>query len=293
MVKRITAVLMVLCMAVLCMAGCGSQPASVDDTQAPSAATQTPDTASQTPETQEEAAAPKYVFYMIGDGLGAAQRQLTEYYVQHQTGDAGRKLLINTFPVAGMNTTHSLDTLVTDSAAAATALATGYKTNNGLIAVDTEGAALPTVVEEAMAEKEMATGLVSTTRITHATPACFASHNLDRDDENGIAADFVDSGVDFFAGGGLRHFIPAEFTAEDKDAAGKGISSKREDDRNLFEEFEAEGYTTFMGSQGAADFMNYQASAGTRSSRPSPPAISPMNWTGSTMPRSSCPAWPR
>ena len=261
--KRITAVLMALCMVIaLCMTGCASQAEPADvATEAPEAAAQAPETAAQTPDAPEQAA-PKYVFYMIGDGLGAAQRQLTEYYVQHQSGDAGKKLLINTFPVAGMNTTHSLDTLVTDSAAAATALATGYKTNNGLIAVDTAGGDLSTIVEEAMTEREMATGLVSTTRITHATPASFASHNLDRNDENGIAADFVDSGVDFFAGGGLRHFIPAEFSTEELDAAGQGIKSKREDDRNLFEEFEAEGYTTFFGREGAESFAGYQPAAG-------------------------------
>lgn len=90
---------------------------------------------------------PKYVFYMIGDGLGAAQRQIAEYYLQEQTGNSNIKLTMNTFPVAGMNTTHSADTLVTDSAAAGTALATGFKTNNGMISKLPDGKDVRTLLE--------------------------------------------------------------------------------------------------------------------------------------------------
>ena len=106
------------------------------------------------------------------------------------------KLLLNSLPFAGITTTYSADTLITDSAAAGTALATGYKTNNGYIAKDVNGKNLQTLLELAQ-DKGMATGLVSTTRITHATPAVFAAHNLDRDDENGIAEDYVNSNVDY------------------------------------------------------------------------------------------------
>lgn len=244
--KKITAVLISLCMVIaLCITGCGSQVKVTDTAGNPI-----------------NVKSPKYVFYMIGDGLGAAQRQLTEYYVEHTDGDNSEKLLINTLPVAGMNTTHSEDSLVTDSAAAGTALATGSKTNNGEISMTVDGQELPTVMEKAMSEKGMATGLITTTRLTHATPATFAAHNMDRDDENGIAVDYLESGVDFFAGGGLRHFIPADFATDEVDAAGQGIKSKREDDRNLFQEFEAKGYTTFFGREGAASFKDYQPAAG-------------------------------
>ena len=105
-----------------------------------------------------------------------------------------------------MNTTYSADTLITDSAAAGTALATGHKTNNGMIAQLPDGSNIKTLVELAE-EKGMSTGIISTTRLTHATPASFASHNPDRNAENEIALDFSDSGVDFFAGGGYRHFL--------------------------------------------------------------------------------------
>ncbi|MDC7222525.1 MAG: alkaline phosphatase [Spirochaetales bacterium] len=201
---------------------------------------------------------PKYVFYMIGDGMGAAQRQVAEYYLQHKTGDASAHLAMNTLPVSGINTTHSSSSLITDSAAAGTALAAGYKTDNGMIAVTPDGNPVKTLVEVAE-EKGMATGLISTTRLTHATPAAFASHNPDRGDENGIALDFVDSGVDFFAGGGIRYFVsdtdPQKYG--ETDAVGATIKSKRKDGKDLVAMFADQGYNTFIGAQGADAFAAY------------------------------------
>lgn len=191
-------------------------------------------------------AAPKYVFMFVGDGLGTAQRQVAEYYMNDVEGGEG-KLLINQLPVAGINTTHSLNTLVTDSAAAGTALATGHKTNNGMIAVLPNGEKLESIANYAN-RNGMKTGLVTTTRLTHATPAVFASNNVSRNNENEIAADFIDSKIDFFAGGGYRNFIPQ---------GEKG--SKRKDDRDLTREFEGEGYEVFIGEDAAEDFMNLKA----------------------------------
>lgn len=199
----------------------------------------------------KEEKTPKYVFYFIGDGMGTSQRQLAEYYAQHFLENDSYKLKMNTLKVAGINTTHSSNTLVTDSAAAGTALATGYKTDNGVIAMTPEGKSVKTLVEAAE-EKGMKTALISTTRLTHATPASFASHNISRNNENEIAADFVDSGVDFYAGGGFRHFVA-------KDNA-EGLKSKRKDDKNLVAEFEAEGYKTFIGEDDSKEFMNYTPS---------------------------------
>ncbi len=197
---------------------------------------------------------PKYVFYLIGDGLGASQRQFAEYYLQEKTGNKSAKLTINTFDVAGFNTTHSADTLVTDSAAAGTALATGHKTNNGVISQKPDGTKVKSLIECAE-DAGMATGLISTTRLTHATPAVFAAHNANRNNESEIAASFVESDVDFFAGGGLRYFLPQGWTESQTDAMGKTIKSKREDDRNLFKEFADKGYTTYYGKNGAKNFM--------------------------------------
>ena len=196
---------------------------------------------------------PKYVFMFIGDGLGSSQRQISEYYLKEQTNDTSKKLLMNTFGTSGINTTHSADTLITDSAAAGTALSSGIKTNNGYIAQDVNGNDVETLVE--LAEKEgRSTGLVSTTRLTHATPASFAAHNINRNDENAIAEDFLVSGVDFFAGGGLRHFIPSDYGTDTKDYTGATIKSKREDNRNLVDEFAAKGYQTFTGKEGTDAF---------------------------------------
>ncbi|GKX28235.1 alkaline phosphatase [Vallitalea longa] len=196
---------------------------------------------------------PKYIFYFIGDGLGTSQRQIAEYYLQETTGDKTRKLTMNIFPHSAINTTHSLDTLITDSAAAGTALATGHKTNNGVIAKDAEGNNLKTLIEGAE-EKGMATGLVTTTRITHATPAVFASHNESRGNENDIAADYLDSGIDYIVGGGVRHFLPTNFTDIQTDAFGGKISSKRKDDRNILAEFIKAGYKVRYGLKGAEEF---------------------------------------
>lgn len=193
---------------------------------------------------------PKYVFYLIGDGLGASQRQIAEYYLQHMTGNNTATLAMNDMDVAGINTTYSLDTLVTDSAAAGTALACGVKTNNGMIAQTPDGTNVKTLVE-ATQELGYATGVVSSTRITHATPATFYAHNADRNNEAGIAEDLVNSGVDFIAGGGYRYFVPS--TNEE---------SKREDDRNLVSEMSMLGYQTFIDENGAVDFASYTPEAG-------------------------------
>lgn len=192
----------------------------------------------------------KYVFYFIGDGMGTGQRQISEEYNKRVLKN-GDKLLINSFPVAGITTTYSADTLITDSAAAGTALATGHKTNNGYIAKDVDGKNLKTVLEAAQA-KGMATGLVTTTRLTHATPAVFASHNINRDHENEIAEDYVKSGVDYFAGGGYRHFVG-------KDGE---LKSKRKDNRDLVKEFQNKGYMTFIGEKATGNFENWKPEAG-------------------------------
>lgn len=192
----------------------------------------------------------KYVFYFIGDGMGAGQRQITEEF-KKQVLKKDEKLLMNSLPTVGITTTYSADTLITDSAAAGTALATGHKTNNGYIAKDKDGKDLKTLLEIAQ-EKGMATGLVTTTRITHATPAVFASHNIDRDDENGIAVDYVDSDVDYLAGGGYRHFV----------GKNSGLTSKRKDDRDLIGEFKERGYQVYLGEKSIKDFEKWNPKEG-------------------------------
>lgn len=194
------------------------------------------------------AEAPKYVFYFIGDGLAASQRQVTEYYLQHKTGNPDARLVMNSMPVAGITTTHAFDSLVTDSAASATALATGVKTHNGVLGLDSEGKPVASLLEGA-AENGMRTGLITTTRLTHATPAGFAAKNESRNNENEIAMDYVNAPVDFFAGGGYRNFVGSDHEG-----------SRRTDDKDLVAKFDAQGFDTFIGLNSVEDFMNYKVS---------------------------------
>ncbi|TDX52946.1 alkaline phosphatase [Orenia marismortui] len=196
-----------------------------------------------------EQGTPKYVFLFIGDGMASSQRMLGEYFLRAKTGDQNAKLTMNQFPVAGMNSTYAANTLVTDSAASATALATGYKTNKGMIGQVPDGTAVKTIVEAAR-DKGMATGVISTMRLTHATPASFLAHNESRYNPNQIAEDIAASDVDFLAGGGYRYFVP-------KDGE---LKSKRKDDKDLVKVFEDKGYKSFVNDP--AGFRDYKPESG-------------------------------
>lgn len=167
----------------------------------------------------------KNVILLIGDGMGYGQLTLGRIF-------KGSPLTMDEFNFIGTVSTYPNDPVekwVTDSAAAGTAIATGVKTYNAAISVDVNKKPVKTVLEYAQ-EKGKATGLVTTTRITHATPAVFAAHNVDRDAENEIAVDMLQHKVDVLMGGGKRHFIP-------KDQGGK-----REDGRDLIAEARKMGY---------------------------------------------------
>ncbi|MBQ3806493.1 MAG: alkaline phosphatase [Kiritimatiellae bacterium] len=142
---------------------------------------------------------PKYVFLFIGDGMSVPQRMTAEEF--SRKSGAG-PLAMNDMPFSAMTRTCSADSLVTDSAAAATAIACGTKTKNHYSGVDPEGK--PLFSSAAAAKKAGAkVGIVSTVTITHATPAGFYAHRSNRGDAYGISLDLADSGFDFFAGGGL------------------------------------------------------------------------------------------
>ncbi|WP_316671897.1 alkaline phosphatase [uncultured Tolumonas sp.] len=198
-----------------------------------------------------QAAAPKYVFYFIGDGMGSAQRQVAEYYLQQQKHDPSLHLTMDTLPVTGITTTHSANSLVTDSAAAGTALAAGVKTNNGVIGLLPNGTKVTTLLEQAR-DHGMKTGVVTTTRLTHATPASFISKNPDRDNESAIAEEYLHSGVDYMAGGGYSFFVNKN----------SGLKTKRKDDKDLVSQLTKAGYTTFISEKSTDSFMKYQPKAG-------------------------------
>ncbi|MBN1132574.1 MAG: alkaline phosphatase, partial [Bacteroidales bacterium] len=128
----------------------------------------------------------------------------------------------------GLQKTGSADKYITDSAASGTALACGQKTNQGYIGVDTAGKELVSILKIAD-QLGKATGLVATSSITHATPASFIANQISRNMYEEIAADFLETDIDLFIGGGWSHFI------------------ERKDGRNLAEELEEKDYRVLFG----------------------------------------------
>jgi len=166
------------------------------------------------------------VILCIGDGMGLGQVTLARL---RAVGPQG-KLHMERLPVSGLVRTHSANRLVTDSAAAGTALATGIKTKNGMIGRAPDGTHYRTILEAAQAQA-MATGLVATSAITHATPASFAAHVKSRKMEAAIAEQLIANRVNVLLGGGRQYFLP-------KSAPGSG----RKDQRNLIDEARDAGY---------------------------------------------------
>jgi alkaline phosphatase len=142
---------------------------------------------------------PPRVVLLIGDGVGAS------YWTA--AASVADELAVERFPVMGLVKTRSSDSKVTDSAAAGTALSTGVRTYDGAIGVDPDSNSVTTVLELAQGSG-MATGLVATSSITHATPAAFASHVPDRNMGWEIARQLAEADVDVILGGGRRFFDP-------------------------------------------------------------------------------------
>lgn len=219
--------------------------------------------------TVAQAESPKYVFYFIGDGMASAHTTLAEFYTQfenkeevthsyedmgesfidHEAEEPGDRLTMHQLDVHGSTRTTGSDTIVPGSGQTATALATGIKTSRNAISVDPDGNPLETVLLAAN-KQGMNTGLISTARITHATPGAFGANVLDRSMENEIAVQYLENNIDFLAGGGYRHFLPQ--TVE---------GSSREDNRDLFREYEEAGYAVFRSAEDTQRFRDYQPSA--------------------------------
>jgi alkaline phosphatase len=171
------------------------------------------------------------VILLIGDGMGNAQRTAARLYSVGRDGG----LAMDSLPVAGTARTWATDDVVTDSAAAGTALATGIKTKREAVSVDAESNPAPTILEMAD-EAGKSTGLITNVQLADATPASFAAHNVDRRDYLGIALDMFDHNVDVLLGGGEDYFLP-------KGTAGCfPDDGDRTDGRNLIDEAVADGY---------------------------------------------------
>jgi len=197
-----------------------------------------------------QGAEPKNVILLIGDGMGPEAVGLAVYYNRFMNG-MDKRLNMERLMAAG-NTgyclTYQYGTVVTDSASAATALASGVKTRDAIIGKDPDGRSMKNLVDIARQLGKSA-GVISNTRLTHATPAGFYAHVIHRDMENEIAAQLVERGdLAVALSGGAQHFIPAGMKVEDYPAL-KGIDkqagwggSRRKDSRDLIGEAGNKGY---------------------------------------------------
>lgn len=177
---------------------------------------------------------------LLGDGMGAAHRFAGQLL---QAGRTGR-LAMDRLPILGQMATLSADPIsfVTDSAAAATAIATGVKTVNGALAIDPDGRPRTTVLELAR-QAGKATGLVTTCQVTDATPAAFAAHVIHRSDQSEVARQYLhESGVDVILGGGgawwYREGEPSRFGTAEFALRNRGTAG------NLADQAAAFGYRT-------------------------------------------------
>jgi len=167
---------------------------------------------------------PKNIIMIVGDGMGPAYTTAYRYYNDDPTTVEIEQSVFDKHYV-GTSSTYpaKVSGYITDSAAAATALATGVKTYNDAISVDTNKKPLLTVLEWAKQQGKK-TGVVVTSQINHATPASYLSHNENRNNYNAIADSYIDNGIkaDLYFGGGWKYFI--------------------REDRHLVNEFKAAGF---------------------------------------------------
>lgn len=159
----------------------------------------------------------KNIIFMIGDGMGL--EQISAAWVCN-----GGKLNLDNFTNVGIQRTYSANKLVTDSAAAGTALATGHKTDNGMISMTPDTVAVKSLAEEAM-EKGKRAGAAVTCRVNDATPAVFFSHSASRKNQEDIVEQIAGSGVYFLSGGGTKFW------------------RDREDGKDISEDVKARGYS--------------------------------------------------
>ena len=207
-----------------------------------------------TEQKQKEPKKIKNLILLIGDGMGPQQIGLLESYAKlapnsiYQGQNSALSSLANN-GFTGLSNHYPSNALVVDSACSATQIATGVASNSEMIGLNQYGETVLTILERAKAQGK-STGLISDTRLTHATPAAFAAHQIHRSLENRIAEQMVlGNQVDVMLSGGLRHFIPKEYQLTgqfDYENALKqarlSLKSKRHDDKNILKEAEALGY---------------------------------------------------
>ena len=201
---------------------------------------------------------PKNIIFVLGDGMGVSTLTAARIFVGQQQGKLGEEgaLSFEHFPYSALIKTYNVDLQTPDSAGTMSALMTGVKTDEGIISLpdsvmrgdcdSTVEKKLPTFIDLAKA-KGKSTAMITTARVTHATPATTYAHSVDRNWESDhaiptaeknkgcidIASQFVDKknhSLDILMGGGRRHFLP------------KAEGGKRTDGKNLVTEWQSKGH---------------------------------------------------
>ena len=148
---------------------------------------------------------PKYIFLFIGDGLGYSQMALASQYkttVEGKPRESGDNLAMLDFDITGMAFTDNASTIIGESAASASAMASGIKTYGTYLNYDTDGNKAETITEKLKKQLNYRIGIISSVAINHATPAAFYAYQDSRYDNNGaIFLDLLNSNFDFFGGG--------------------------------------------------------------------------------------------
>ncbi|MCH6544977.1 MAG: alkaline phosphatase [Deltaproteobacteria bacterium] len=184
---------------------------------------------------------PKFIFIFIADGAGINHLEITRMYNQHIHGE-GFNITDSIFNegTLGFLTTHSADSLNSDSTAAATALANGCKAKNGVVGICADGMKSASVLEVARGEG-MKVGIVTNATVYDATPAAFSTHVMSRKYYDEICDAYLSLEPDVLMGGGRDRFVPKRT---------KG--SRRKDDKDVIQLFKDRGYTYVTDKKGLA-----------------------------------------
>ena len=170
----------------------------------------------------------KYIFFFIGDGYGLSQSILAEDYLDVKAGDTTTvHLAMNRMPVMGMATTYSANSLITCSSAAGTALATGVKTNNGMLGVTPDTVELSTIAER-LHLNGFKIGIISSVSLDHATPAAFYANSPKRSSYADISKQLAKTDFEYFGGGSLRGMMKDSSVAATIEQAGYRILNTKE-----------------------------------------------------------------
>jgi len=171
------------------------------------------------------------IILLIGDGLSPGFIGLAQQFKQKISGQKLRMTEVLLEGTPAYLTTFNFDAMISDSASAATAIACGQKTRNGLLGLTPSGRRCESILEKSLKAGKQA-GLVTTTSLTHATPAAFAAHTAHRENESEIAAQMLAQGIQVMMGGGAGYWLPAG-----------APDSLRADERDLLREAGERNYT--------------------------------------------------